>query len=420
MDDEIELISDGDGLAIIGDPTAVDRFIKSLELSPDTKSDRLGSLLTLGSIGLSAGALIAANSGSWLKLTEESAAAIKNFGLTPTKTPGISYAMIGAPGDIAKWVEVVSPTLSMVTNPAFLAGAAGIMMQLTMKDQMDAITDYLAIIDAKLDGVIRSQTNQVLARIDGVDLAIREARSIRDSVGRVSDVTWSKVQGSVQSIHETMGYSLRQIADVADKIENSSKIADLMKMTQEAASDIQKWLVVLARCFELLDAIGILELDRVLDASPEELDSHRVGLKSARREQLDYILERTDYLLIRTTAAVNKANSNVLFNPVQSPAVIKSCNQVVSMILDLRTLLGIVASADSSQAIKWTDAASVQWDKVRGSSAEGVDVAKKLGSAASGHAQSAKQALSSRFAGLKVRTSKAAPTPSSRDESGDK
>lgn len=363
MSNEIELISDGDGLAIIGDPTAVDRFIKSLELSPDTESHHLGTLLTLGSIGLSAGSLIAANSGRWLKLTEESAAAIKDIGLTPTKTPGISYAMIGAPGDIAKWVEVVSPTLSMVTNPAFLAGAAGIMMQLTMKDQMDAITDYLAIIDAKLDGVIRSQTNQVLARIDGVDLAVREARSIRDSVGRVSDVTWSKVQGSVQSIHETMGYSLRQIADVADKIENSSKIADLMKMTQEAASDIQKWLVVLARCFELLDAIGILELDRVLDASPDELDSHRVGLKSARREQLDYILERTDYLLIRTTAAVNKANSNVLFNPVQSPAVIKSCNQVVSMILDLRTLLGIVASADSSQAIKWTDAASDQWEK---------------------------------------------------------
>jgi hypothetical protein len=401
MDDEIELISDGDGLAIVGDPTAVDRFIGSLDLSADAESDHLGSLLTLGAIGGGVGSAIAANSGRWLKLTEESAAAIKDIGLIATKTPGVSYATMGVPGDVAKWVKVVSPARSMASNPAVLAGAAGIMSQLAMKQQMDAITDYLAIIDAKLDGVIRSQTNQVLARVDGVDLAIREARSIRDSVGRVSDVTWSKVQGSVQSIHETMGYSLRQIADVADKIENSSKIADLMKMTQEAASDVQKWLVVLARCFELLDAIGILELDRVLDASPDELDSHRVGLKSARREQLDYILERTDYLLIRITAAVDKANSNVLFNQVQSPAVIKSCNQVVLMILDLRTLLGIVSGADSSQAIRWTDAASVQWDKVRGSSAEGVDVAKKLGSVASGHAQSAKQALSSKFAGLK-------------------
>jgi hypothetical protein len=68
-------------------------------------------------------------------------------------------------------------------------------------------------------------------------------------------------------------------------------------------------------------------------------------------------------------------------------------NQVVSLILDLRALLGIVSGADASQAIKWADAASDQWDKVRGSSAEGVDVAKKP--------LSAKEALSSRFASRK-------------------
>ena len=43
------------------------------------------------------------------------------------------------------------------------------MAQLAMQQQMDAIIDYLEIIDEKLDSVLRSQTNQVLARLDGVD-----------------------------------------------------------------------------------------------------------------------------------------------------------------------------------------------------------------------------------------------------------
>ena len=33
MDDEIQLISDGDGLAVIGDPAAVERFLVSEGLS---------------------------------------------------------------------------------------------------------------------------------------------------------------------------------------------------------------------------------------------------------------------------------------------------------------------------------------------------------------------------------------------------
>jgi ABC-2 type transport system ATP-binding protein len=45
---------------------------------------------------------------------------------------------------------------------------------MAMQQQMDEIADYLATIDQKLDAVLRSQTNQVLARLDGVDLAIRE------------------------------------------------------------------------------------------------------------------------------------------------------------------------------------------------------------------------------------------------------
>ena len=49
MDNEIQLISDGDGLAVIGNPTAVERFLASEGLpSKDLGLQRLGSLSAPG------------------------------------------------------------------------------------------------------------------------------------------------------------------------------------------------------------------------------------------------------------------------------------------------------------------------------------------------------------------------------------
>ena len=172
MDDKLELISDGDGLAIVGEPSAVERFMALVGLS-DAGGSRRGLAFSTGASVAQTGSEIAANSGRWVKLTEESAHKVKRFGLMETKTPGVKHAMVGEPGDIKSWIQIVKTPGSMVTNPAMLAGAAGVMAQMAMQQQMDAIMDYLAAIDEKLDDVLRAQTNQVLARLDGVDLAIR-------------------------------------------------------------------------------------------------------------------------------------------------------------------------------------------------------------------------------------------------------
>lgn len=397
MNDEVELVSDGDGFAILGAPGAVERFMASTGLE-DSGSQRLSTALRSGGAVAQAGSEVAANSGRWVKLTEESAQAVKQFGLTPTTTPGVSHAMVGEPGNIKQWIQIAKGPGSMAANPAMLAGAAGIMAQVAMQQQMDAIVDYLATIDQKLDDVLRAQTNQVLARLDGVDLAIREAMSVRREVGRVSEVTWSKVQNSAQTIHETQGYALRQLADLADKLEDTSRVADLMDTAKEAEGEVQKWLVVLARCFELHDAVGVLELDRVLDASPDELDRHRLGLRSARQDRLELISERTEALLGRMRAAVDVANSKVLFNPKQSPAVVRSSNQVVVEVHEFRELLGIESGHEEPETRRWSEAASDSWDKARSSSAQGLDGVKRFGSDALGRAGSVKGRVANRIA----------------------
>ncbi|MGD9570273.1 MAG: hypothetical protein AB7V62_00125 [Thermoleophilia bacterium] len=404
MDDEIELISDGDGLAVVGPPSAVERFIASVGLS-DAAGPLPSSALQTGAAVAHAGSTVAANSGRWLKLTEESAQKVKAFGLTPTGKSGIDYAMVGERGNIKSWDQVVQTPASMVTNPAVLASVGGVMAQMAMQQQMAAIMDYLAVIDAKLDSVLRAQTNQVLARLDGVDLAVREAMAVRDAVGRVSEVTWSKVQSSAQAIHETQGYALRQLGDLADELAANARIDGLVDVAKDAETEVQKWLLVLARCFELHDAVGVLELDRVLDASPDELDRHRVGLRSARADRLDLISERTGHLLDRMRAAVELANSKVLFNPKQSPAVVRSSNHVAGEVREFHEILGIDSGHQASETRAWADAAAEGWDKALSTGAQGIDGVRRFGGGARGLANSAKGRLSDRIASRKARPS---------------
>lgn len=81
MSSAIELVSDGDGLAVIGDPTDVERFFLSAGLArmPSRGLDLHGvwSFAATGGTGAQVGADIAANSGRLVKLTAESAEAVE-------------------------------------------------------------------------------------------------------------------------------------------------------------------------------------------------------------------------------------------------------------------------------------------------------------------------------------------------------
>ncbi|MEU8195591.1 hypothetical protein AB0C10_17580 [Microbispora amethystogenes] len=400
MDDEIQLISDGDGLAVIGDPTAVERFLVSEGLpSKDLGLPRLSPVLRTGSGAAQAGSKIAADSGRWVKLTQESAQLVNKYGLRESSKTGLSTGVLkGNKGQIKGFVEFSKGNGSFLANPALLAGAAGIMAQLAMRQTMDEITDYLAAIDEKVDDVLRAQKDAVLADMIGVDLVIEEAMTIREQVGRVSEVTWSKVQATSVTIARTQAYVLRQLDALAGKMENQSKIGDLARTSKEAELKVQEWLAVLARCFQLQDAIAVLELDRVLETSPEELDRHRLGLRTARQNRLELISRSTERLMARMEAAAETANTKVLLHPTTSRAVVYSSDRVAFAVVDFHGLLGIARSRQSLEARRWVDAAAEVRDKVLETGAEGVDAARNLGNETLDRARSVTGKLSSGLA----------------------
>lgn len=148
MDGEIQLISDGDGLAVIGSARDVELFLISEGLpSRELGLKRLKSIVETGAVAAQTGSQIAADSGRWVKLTEESARAIKKHGLRESSKTGLSTGVVKGPkgkGQIGGFVEFAKDPRTLLTNPSVLAGAAGIMAQAAMQQSMDEITDYLA------------------------------------------------------------------------------------------------------------------------------------------------------------------------------------------------------------------------------------------------------------------------------------
>lgn len=341
--------------------------------SMDLGLDRLGSALRTGSGVAQAASEIAAHSGRWVKLTEESAQAVKDYGLTESTTPGVRWAMAGKRGSIKEWLQIETGPGSRLTNPALLSGAAGMMAQLARQHEMNEITELLATIDGKLDDVRRAQRDAVLAKMDGVALSIREALTIREHVGRVSEISWSKVQGASVTIAETQGRALREIDALANKMEGKAKVRDLATMAKEAEREVGVWLAVLARCFQLQEEIAVLEIYRVLDATPGDLDGHRLALSVARQDRRELILQTTEYMMARMDAAADAANLQVLLHSPKTRAVVGSINQVGFAVDGFHRPLGIESSRLIMEPTPWWDAAR---DPVQRKNA-GVEVGRK-------------------------------------------
>ncbi|MFK4693636.1 hypothetical protein [Streptomyces pristinaespiralis] len=360
MDNRIQLISDGDGLAVIGDPADVEHFLASeglLSLSRDLVLRSLGPLLRIGAVVAQVGSGIAAHSGRWLKLTEESAHLYKKHGLMESKLPGISHAMVGKPGSIKSWLQVVEGPGSLLTNPAILSGAAGIMAQFALQHEMSKIKSHLATIDKKVDDVIRAQKDAELGKMFGAGSDIESALTVLEAVGRVDDDTWSTVQGRTHTITDALGWVLRRLDALAERMEGTTKIGDLAKTAKETESEASDLLIVLARCFELQGALDVLRLERALDKSPDEMEGLRRALAVDRQGRRELVSQKIEHLMARMHAAAGTANSNVLLHLPAHRAVVGSIKRVSITVDEFHRLLGTESGQHSLEATRWWDAA---------------------------------------------------------------
>jgi hypothetical protein len=265
--------------------------------------------------------------------------------------------MVGKPGAIQSWLQIEKGPGSLLTNLAILAGAAGIMAQLARQHEMSEIRSYLATIGTKVDDVLRAQKDAELAKVVGAGLDLESAMTVLKRTGRVDDDTWSTVQGRTQTITDALGWALLRLDALAERVESATKIGDLAKTVREAESAVQELLVVVARCFELRDALDVLRLERVLDAAAGELDGRRLVLKDERHRRRELISQKLEYLMARMDAAAGRADSRVLLHLPAHRALVGSTNRVGSAVDDFHRPLGIGSGRHSLEATRWWDAA---------------------------------------------------------------
>lgn len=360
MADEIELVSDGDGVVVAGERSAVERFLNHAGLLVRAQAfdlSKLSNALGAGADFAKTASGIAEQSALYLKLTPESAKRLKDAGgLMKTKTNGISHAMLGETGKQSlKWLQVEDGPVALLTNPAVLSGVGGLMSQFAQQAEAQELKALLVSIDEKLDDVRRAQRDSVLARMKGAAAEIEAAMTIREHGGDPKTL-WDKVSGVSETISIVQEEALLALGALADKIDSKNKTGALKKATKEIESEVVIQLAVLARCFELQDKFRVVELDHVLATAPENLDGHRLGVADAREKRRASVLANTTRLMAQMDAAGGLANENILLHVRAARSVIDSLNSTAASVDDFHAPLGIESTRDELSATPWREA----------------------------------------------------------------
>lgn len=380
MNDEIELFQDDKGLAVIGSSTAIDTFLSSHGLTgTDMQLSRLTPFFkTSAGVGHAASQM-AEQSGRWVKITAESAKAIKRGKLMKGSTGGVSRAVVMKDGKISNLVEIVSRPGTFLTNPAILSGLAGIMSQMAMQQAMDDINKYLATIDTKIEKVLQNQKDSLLSGLIGLNLQIEEALTVRKETGQVSDITWSKIQNGSTTLAQAQAYSLRQLETLCDDLAQPRKLHSMAKWLEKIEPQLAEWLAILAYCFQLQDGISIIELDRVLATSPNQVESHRRALQLSRHQRLELTVQHTDRIHKRLTEAQRLAQDKTLIHPSRSREVVEGGNRVTRLIASFHDLFELSGEFETTQAKGWWRAASELRDDIVNGGKNRLETAREIG-----------------------------------------
>lgn len=288
----VEVFECDDGLLLFGAEDALSAF----EVQTQVKTAKVPSH-AMARAGRAFGALsqLQEASGRWVKLDKESAAAVKASGKLKNLTSGVLRT---PDGRIAKHLKFENAAL---LTPAGTAVVATMATQVALESALEDIQEYLEDIDAKLDVLLKQRRVEVLGQMGGVALSIEEARTIYAETGHVSEVTWSKVQANDLALKTMLAEAIAQLNALADEIKSAASDKDRSaKAMARAQDDAPFWLGVLARSLAMQDRQHVMELARVADQDADQLESHRQGIRVARRERA-----------VRITQALEAINASV-------------------------------------------------------------------------------------------------------------
>lgn len=323
---DIALISRGDAALLVGDSREIEALLVEWKVDKSEWSSAPTDVVraTVGAMEVTK--VIAENSGVWLKLTKESAAAVKAVGgLQSTgDSAAIAAVLRVSKGKIFKHLRFEKATGLAITAPAVVAVIA---TQLANHQAQKELTDYLKTIDQKVERLLRENRADDYAEVAGISAAIDEAYEIYQATGRISETTWSKLQADSTRLHTAQAKALRKLGDLAEELQGRSdkEVDDWFKRDSEISVKFQ--LFLLATSIKLQDQLTVLELARVLDTGGEELDGHREGIELARARRRSRQQEALGGLLVALHGAGALPPSAKLASPFRFRRIVEGTNE---------------------------------------------------------------------------------------------
>ncbi|KQQ98480.1 hypothetical protein ASF74_12935 [Arthrobacter sp. Leaf145] len=358
--DEVELIRDGENLFVVGSSKrAVESFMRSaglLERAKEITSRQLAPMLRSAAEITHTVADTVAESGLWVKLTEESAEAIKEFGLTDTDVPGVAYAMAGRPGDIKQWLKISTSTGAKLANPGMLSGVAGGLAQAASQAEAEQLRELLVSLDAKIDKVLRGQRDAVIGPLNGVERHLRSAQTFLRVQGEIDSQEWDKIAGTPQRIREIQSTAVEKLRGIAADMEQHKRVGDLNSHLPELKNQVELWVGAIARCFIALDEFAAFELEHTAAIAPGKLDAKRQAIQEDRLEAIAELSAGVAELMSQMAASVERARANRLLYRTKSPQVLGMIDSSRGPIKKLYDALGLEIDWDSITAAQWREA----------------------------------------------------------------
>lgn len=379
--DDVELISDGENLLVVGnDRRAVEGFMRStrlLDRAREISARQLVPILRSAAEVTHTVAESVAESGLWVKLTEESASAIKDFGLTETDVPGVAYAMAGNRGDIKQWLKINTSVSAKLTNPALLSGVAGGLAQAASQAEAEQLRALLESLDEKLDQVLRGQRDEVIGRLAGVERHLGASQSVLRVQGEIDTQEWDMLAGTPLRIREVQSTAVEKLRGVAADMEKHRRVGDLNTHMPGFKQQVQLWVGVIARCVTALDEFSALELEHTAVIAPSKLDAKRLAIQDDRRVAITELATGVADLMGQMAESAELANKNRLLHRTKVPKVLGMIEDSRGTIKSLYDALGMRIDWDALTAEQWraalleleqwknalTEGGAVTWEK---------------------------------------------------------
>lgn len=372
--DEVELVRDGENLLVVGSSNgAVESFMRSTGLLGRAKkitSRQFVPMLRSVAEVTHTVADTVAESVRWVKLTDESAAAIKEFGLIETDVPGVSYAVAGRSGDIKQWLKISTSTATKLANPGMLSGLAGGLAQAASQAEAEQLRALIASLDTKIDKVLRGQRDAIIGPLNGIERHLRSAQNSASLQGEVDSQEWDKVAGTPLRIREIQGTAVEELRGIAADMEQHKRVGDLDSHLPELKGQVELWVGTIARCVTALDEFAVLELEHTAAIAPDKLDAKRQVIQADRLEAITELSAGIADLMSQMSASAERTAKNKLGHPTKSSKVLGMIESARGPIKDLYEALGLEIDWDSITAAQWHEAL-LQLEQWKNALAEG-------------------------------------------------